>query len=1160
MTPHRPTRPPRPRRRAALAAVAVTGVVLATMAPRADDPAAAIPLTPAAAEPVTALPGDTVALTLVTGDRVHLRTQPGSTPEVARIEPAPRAGGAPVGFQTFRHDGDVHVVPSDASALLAADRLDPELFNVTLLAEHGLTGAGGLPLIVQYGGARQRRAATELPGATRGPELESIDASGVRVDPARAADFWAAVDGATGASAARLDRGLERIWLDRPVEAVLDESVAQVGAPEAWAAGFDGTGVTVAVLDTGIDPQHPDLANRIVGSRSFVPGEEVTDGHGHGTHVASTVAGSGAGSDGRYTGVAPGARLLVGKVLSDGGSGSSTGIIEGMEWAVEQGARVVSMSLGGDPTDGTDLMSAAVNRLSDESGALFVIAAGNAGPDGGTVGAPGAADAALTVAAVDKQDELASFSSRGPRVGDAATKPDIAAPGVAIAAARGAGTSLGQPVDELYTSANGTSMATPHVAGAAAILAQQHPDWTGADLKAALTSTATDVGGTAYETGAGRLDVDRATGQGVFSDGGVWFGHLPYPQTAPVTRTVTYTNTGADPVVLDLAASLSTAAGAPAPAGMIGVSPGTLTVPAGGTATATVAVDPTAGESVGLYQGRVTATGDGGAVRVTTVVGVFVEPETFELTVSAVAPEGSSDLDIESWLVIRNDGWIDFSANAVRLPGDPEATVTLPRGSYTVAAQLSWQDAAGETHVGLPLEPQARLDADTAVRFDLGQATRLGAATPSPTEAYDTRLAYLRGGPGDTWSLEATLTGDYGAENFWITPTAPVGTGTLELTSQLVLGPPPLTLQTMGARPLTLTPRYRSADATEPRLDRRRPLPVVDGGRGDDLSGVDAEGALVLMTPDDLCTPGCGPELAGRVAAAASAGAAGVLVAGTTARPSLGDAELALPVATLPPSEGAALEAELALRPVRVRVGGDPTVPSLRLLSYRESGAVPADLTYEVADDELTVVHHDLHAGAADAGEARRLVWTVDGGGLQLPYVTTPRRLTVLVGSADADALHAIDLQDDDDSDLGLFMESTRRVYGPPGPHVVAWNSGPQVPGASSGWSGLDDQAGPMRACSGCRMGDVFLPFMYLGTSRRHESGLLGLVEGGMLAPSSHICRPDDPEHPPSSPPRYRCEVHLYRADGTEIEPRLVSDAPMIPPLSAGATGTEEDR
>ena len=106
----------------------------------------------------------------------------------------------------------------------------------------------------------------------------------------------------------------------------------------------------------------------------------------------------------------------------------------------------------------TDPMSQAVNDLSRETGRLFVIAAGNSGPASGTVGAPGAADEALTVAAVDKQDAMASFSSRGPRVGDGAAKPDIAAPGVNIVAARAAGTAMGTVVDQYYTTASGTSM------------------------------------------------------------------------------------------------------------------------------------------------------------------------------------------------------------------------------------------------------------------------------------------------------------------------------------------------------------------------------------------------------------------------------------------------------------------------------------------------------------------------------------------------------------------------------------------------------------------------------------------------------------------------------------------------------------------------------
>src|SRR5690606_16016887 len=124
--------------------------------------------------------------------------------------------------------------------------------------------------------------------------------------------------------------------------------------------------------------------------------------------------------------------------------------------------------------DGTEPQDQAVDQLTAQTGALFVIAAGNSGPNSQTVSSPGSADTALTVAAVDRSDRLANFSSRGPRRGDGALKPEIAAPGVGIVAARAGGAQIG----DLYTSSTGTSMATPHVAGAAAILAQKYPDWT----------------------------------------------------------------------------------------------------------------------------------------------------------------------------------------------------------------------------------------------------------------------------------------------------------------------------------------------------------------------------------------------------------------------------------------------------------------------------------------------------------------------------------------------------------------------------------------------------------------------------------------------------------------------------------------------------------
>ena len=169
------------------------------------------------------------------------------------------------------------------------------------------------------------------------------------------------------------------------------------------------------------------------------------------------------------------------------GSGQDSWVLAGMEWAAESGAQVVSMSLGDvAPSDGSDPMSQAVDQLSDQYGTLFVIAAGNAGPE--SISSPGAAASALTVGAVDKQDELAYFSSTGPLTGTGALKPDISAPGVDITAARSQDMTDGGT--GLYRTISGTSMATPHVSGAAAILAQQHPGWTGAQLKEQLTSSA----------------------------------------------------------------------------------------------------------------------------------------------------------------------------------------------------------------------------------------------------------------------------------------------------------------------------------------------------------------------------------------------------------------------------------------------------------------------------------------------------------------------------------------------------------------------------------------------------------------------------------------------------------------------------------------------
>ena len=290
---------------------------------------------------------------------------------------------------------------------------------------------------------------------------------------------------ATSSVGGRLLHGVQHIWLDGRVHALdVSAPLQQTHVPTAWTAGFDGTGVKVAVLDTGYDPEHPDLLGTVIGSADFTPEPGVVDHNGHGTHVASTIAGSGAASAGLYKGVAPGASLLIGKVLDASGSGADSQVMAGMSWAVSQHAAIVSMSLGGDPGDGTSPLERAVGassppprrRCSSSPRATPVRARHDHLSRRCRLGAHGRGgrrnrrDGGLLLARSARQRCHQAQRRR---------------PGVGIVAARAAGTSLGDPVDDNYTTLSGTSMATPHVAGIAAILKQEHPTWSGALIKSA---------------------------------------------------------------------------------------------------------------------------------------------------------------------------------------------------------------------------------------------------------------------------------------------------------------------------------------------------------------------------------------------------------------------------------------------------------------------------------------------------------------------------------------------------------------------------------------------------------------------------------------------------------------------------------------------------
>ena len=262
---------------------------------------------------------------------------------------------------------------------------------------------------------------------------------------------------------------------------------------------FSGKGVKVAVLDTGFDLKHPDFPSRTVTAVSFVKGYKAQDGHGHGTHCIGTACGPQAPYHPPRYGVAFGSAILSGKVLDDNGGGADGGILAGINWAITQGARVVSMSLGAEVTvdDPFSEIFEAVGQRALAAGTLIVAAAGNES-DRRTgwfapVGHPANCPSILAVGALDAKMQLGYFSNRGlnPKGGQI----DLAGPGVDILSAF--------PMPERSRRLSGTSMATPHVAGLAALWAEANPKATATEIWTLLSQHARRLPLLATDIGAG---------------------------------------------------------------------------------------------------------------------------------------------------------------------------------------------------------------------------------------------------------------------------------------------------------------------------------------------------------------------------------------------------------------------------------------------------------------------------------------------------------------------------------------------------------------------------------------------------------------------------------------------------------------------------------
>ena len=798
-----------PRRitRARTATTALVGAIALLCGTLIASPASALGAPTPAAEPSVPVAGSAavpIEITLVTGDHVLVGAPVDGRPAVTLL-PADRAGGKR-SFST-RYDGDdVYVIPDDVAPLVPRV-LDTALFDVTALARMGYDdrSRSSIPLIVQDApGVRSLSA--PVTGLQTRRALPSISGQAADLPKAQSAAFGAALStlgahpsGYTPAAVGAALGGVSHVWLDAAVNATdLDTNLTQISAPAAWDAGLSGAGVTVAVLDTGVDADHPDLAGQVTGAANFTSDPVATDDNGHGTHVASLVAGTGAAAAGARRGVAYGAHLLAGKVLGANGQGQISWVIAGMQWAVAQGANVVSMSLGGQAGSPSidDPVVQALDDLTASSGALFVVAAGNSGSGRFTVQSPGVAPSALTVAAATANDSTAFFSSRGPTLGDFRLKPDIASPGVSIIGAK-----AGARTGNVYTTFSGTSQATPQVAGAAALLMQQHPDWSWQQVKATLIDTA-DLAAPAsvYDQGGGRLNLARASTATLSASAPeVDFGLLRWPNRAVRTQQITLSNPGDSALTVDLTDNV-----APIPSGPstglaaadatdpVALSASQLTVPAGGSAAFTVTLDPAAATVGALYGGTISVS-FGGQPALHLPVGFEVEPERYDVAVTVLDrhgdPYAGGRVDLLNGDKINGGSYFGLTLN-----DQGKGTARVAPGWYGVQSRIETPAADGSVEsVTFAGNPEVHVDADTSVQIDARDAEPLQAPTVShvATEVDQAQVFYGRYDDqrGGYTEFDFPSADDIAAGRVLVQPTQPVQHGKFLLTTRWRLLP-----------------------------------------------------------------------------------------------------------------------------------------------------------------------------------------------------------------------------------------------------------------------------------------------------------------------------------------------------------------------------------
>lgn len=322
-------------------------------------------------------------------------------------------------------------------------------------------------------------------------------------------------------------KGIKAVYQNTHITAQMNNAKKIVNWDNPHEKGVNGKDITIAILDTGIAPieDFTKPRNRIIGFKDFINNKTAAyDDNGHGTHVAGIAAGNGIRSNGRYCGIAYESNLVGVKILDKAGKGNASNVLAGIQWIIDNKSkyniRIANLSIGSPTTTSTDPLVKAVNAAWDK-GIIMTIAAGNNGPKSGTITSPGISKKAITVGSSDDNQSVTiwgttqeNFSGRGPTL-ECIIKPDIIAPGADIVSCLTPTPYTDQNSDELkvvddyYLKLSGTSMSTPIVCGAIALLLQKNPNLTPDDVKYMLKFSTTDLGYSQNQQGWGLLDIKK---------------------------------------------------------------------------------------------------------------------------------------------------------------------------------------------------------------------------------------------------------------------------------------------------------------------------------------------------------------------------------------------------------------------------------------------------------------------------------------------------------------------------------------------------------------------------------------------------------------------------------------------------------------------------